>query len=513
MRLALTWVATSVAGGAALAMLVLGLAFVPGERWGAYVTAVAVVGVVGIAVAVGMAQAVGEQLARPLRRILRSIDDESFDRDDLTGEGGDPVSEVAPLLHALRLTQARLRGTLHQLERDTAQMDAAFAHMADGLLVLDANEQVSLGNSAAEVLLGARPLAGRRLAEVARDADLVETARAAAGAVGPVARVLEPWGGTGVSRRWVQVIATRLPGDSRTLLLLQDVTDLRRAEAARRDFVANVSHELRTPIASLKALVETLEDGALAEPDVARDFLRRMHVEVDGLAHLVAELLQLARMEAGQVTLTLADVSARELVTEAAERMRPYAERVGLTVALADGPPRAPGLLGGDADQVPPVPGNDATSVHASFAGDAVRADARRIGQVLANLLSNAVKFTPPGGRITVGCRSDRPDGMVELWVGDTGAGIDRDSLVRVFERFYKTDPSRASSGTGLGLAISKHLVQAHHGQIWAESDGPGRGTTVRFTLPRSAPAPAAEWIMRAEAAASHLTTTSSEPG
>ena len=130
-------------------------------------------------------------------------------------------------------------------------------------------------------------------------------------------------------RRWVQVAATRLPGGERTLVLLQDVTDLRRAEAARRDFVANVSHELRTPVAALKALVETLEAGALEDPEAGPDFLRRMHVEVDGLAQLVAELLELARAEAGKLELELAPCQPGELVKEAVERTRPYAERPG----------------------------------------------------------------------------------------------------------------------------------------------------------------------------------------
>jgi len=111
-----------------------------------------------------------------------------------------------------------------------------------------------------------------------------------------------------------------------------------------------------------------------------------------------------------------------------------------------------------------------------------VVADARRVSQVLSNLLSNAVKFTPPGGAIRVGARCDAE--FTEFWVTDTGVGIAPDQLVRVFERFYKTDPSRAGSGTGLGLAICKHLVRAHGGAIWAESQGPGRGATFRFTLP-----------------------------
>jgi two-component system phosphate regulon sensor histidine kinase PhoR len=242
--------------------------------------------------------------------------------------------------------------------------------------------------------------------------------------------------------------------------LLQDVTDLRRAEAARRDFVANVSHELRTPVAALKALVETLQAGALDDPEAGPDFLRRMHVEVDGLAQLVTELLELARAEAGKLELELGPCEPGGLLREAVERTRPYAERVGLQVSLAQEPE-------------PEV---------------AVEADARRIGQVLTNLLANAVKFSPPGGRIEAGARA--VDGWVEFWVADTGVGIQADQLVRVFERFYKTDPSRTGTGSGLGLAICKHVVRAHGGSIWADSSGEGQGATFYFTLRQLGAAP-----------------------
>jgi two-component system phosphate regulon sensor histidine kinase PhoR len=217
--------------------------------------------------------------------------------------------------------------------------------------------------------------------------------------------------------------------------------------------VANVSHELRTPVASLKALVESLEAGAINDPQDGPDFLRRMHVEVDGLAQLVAELLELARIEAGKLELDMQLCRADELVHDAVERNRPYASRVGLEVSSSQ-----------DANQ-------DVW----------VQADGRRIGQVLSNLLSNAVKFTPPGGRIQAGV-AQRGD-LVEVWVSDTGVGIAADQLLRVFERFYKTDPSRTGSGTGLGLAICKHVVRAHGGTIWADSPGPGMGATFSFTL------------------------------
>ena len=185
-----------------------------------------------------------------------------------------------------------------------------------------------------------------------------------------------------------------------------------------------------------------------------------MHVEVDGLAQLVSELLDLARIEAGRLQLDVSPCRVEKLVREAVERIRPFAARLDMAVSAAP------------------------TTTDALW----VRADARRIGQVLSNLLANAVRFTPPGGRITAGV--SMCDTGVELWVSDTGVGIQPDQLLRVFERFFKTDPSRTGSGTGLGLAICKHIVRSHGGSIWAESAGPGRGATFRLTLPTAVPDP-----------------------
>lgn len=350
----------------------------------------------------------------------------------------------------MQRTEARLTSSLAQMQRDRSDLAALFEHMADGVLVVDARDRVELANPAAARLLR-RSLNGRPLASAIRDPDLVEVVRAARDG-SPVRHPIELRAPNG-PRSWIQVVATQLPTERRILVLLQDVTELRRAETVRRDFVANVSHELKTPVASLKALVETLEGGALHDAECGPDFLRRMHVEVDGLAQLIGELLELARIEAGRLDLDLATCRVDQLLCDAVERIQPYAARVGLAVRTL------------------PV----ATDLH-------VLADARQVGQVLSNLLSNAVKFTPPGGAIEVGAQRD--ERFVELWVADTGVGIANHELIRVFERFYKTDPSRTGSGTGLGLAICKHVVQAHGGTISAESDGPGRGATFRFTLP-----------------------------
>jgi two-component system phosphate regulon sensor histidine kinase PhoR len=434
-------------------MLMASLLFVPVERWESYVPIAVVVATIGIILAGIGVEWAGERLVRPMRHLVRSIEADAIGDQSLHDLVRQAPAEMAPLLYGLHVTHARLRRTLGQIEQDRAEMSALFEHMADSVLVLDADERIVLSNPAADRMLSGVAV-GRSLAEVTRDAEMVELARSVSDSATEV-RLIEFFGPDEGERRWFQAVATALP-EQRRLLVLQDISELRRAEVARRDFVANVSHELRTPVAALKALVETLEGGAIEDAVEGPRFLNRMHVEVDGLAQLVTELLDLARAEAGRLELDLAPCRADDLVHEAAARAAPTARQADLRLDVA-------------------APEDDDTLW--------VCADSRRMGQVLANLLGNAIKFTPPGGQVEAGVtrRGDR----IEIWVSDSGVGIEPEHLPRVFERFYKTDPSRvAGTGTGLGLAIAKHLVLAHGGQIWAESSGYKRGATFRVALP-----------------------------
>ena len=226
---------------------------------------------------------------------------------------------------------------------------------------------------------------------------------------------------------------------------------MRRADTARRDFVPNVSPELRTPLAGIKAVVETLRDGALEDPAVAGEFLERVDAEVDRLVQLVEELLQLSRIESGATPLALSEVSPRELLKGSVERFRHQAERAGVTLTLV-------------APDLPPL-----------------RADPERLGQAVGNLIHNALKFTSPGGEVTVGAA--QRDGALQITVADTGSGIDPADLPRIFERFYVADRSRSRRGTGLGLAIVKHVVRAHGGRVSAASRL-GHGSTFTIELP-----------------------------
>jgi two-component system phosphate regulon sensor histidine kinase PhoR len=253
---------------------------------------------------------------------------------------------------------------------------------------------------------------------------------------------------------FLQVIITPLrdPQTFGRLIVLQDLTRLRRLETVRRDFISNISHELRTPLASLKAVVDTLRDGALDDPPAAQHFLDRIETEADALTQIVQELLELSRIESGQVPLRLVRTPVSDLVLPSIERLRPQAMRAELELSVV----------------LPSVP-------------QSILADPERVRQVVTNLVHNAIKFTTARGQVSVKVEPGRDE--VQISVADTGVGIPADDLPRIFERFYKADRARSGGGTGLGLAIARHIVQGHGGRIWVDSIE-GQGSTFTFTLP-----------------------------
>jgi two-component system phosphate regulon sensor histidine kinase PhoR len=260
---------------------------------------------------------------------------------------------------------------------------------------------------------------------------------------------------------FLQAVVTpfRERGAAGYVVIFQDLTQVRRLQTMRRDFISNLSHELRTPLASLRAVVETLQDGALADPPAAERFLRRAENEVNTMTQMVEELTELSQIESGQVRLRLVPVAVDRLIDVPLERLRSQAEHAGaqLSVEIAAGTPW-------------------------------VLADEERVQQVVTNLLHNAIKFTPPGGRIRlIAGQSEAAgqEGQVLFEVQDSGIGIAKADLPRVFERFYKSDRARTrgQGGTGLGLAIARHIVEAHGGRIWVKSKI-GKGSSFYFTMP-----------------------------
>jgi two-component system phosphate regulon sensor histidine kinase PhoR len=255
--------------------------------------------------------------------------------------------------------------------------------------------------------------------------------------------------------KFIQVSLTPLDQsmENYSLLVFQDLTQLRQLETVRRDFISNISHELRTPLASLKALAETLQISALEDPEAARRFLDRMDREIEALSQMVSELLELSRIESGQVPLNLEVVDANELLLNTTDRLVVQAERENI-------------------------------SLKAKAKKDKLQilADSPRLEQVLVNILHNAIKFTHEGGKVRATIYTQGPN--VIFRIKDTGGGIPAEDLPRIFERFYKSKRPKQGSGTGLGLAIAKHLVEAHGGRIWAESRL-GRGSTFYISIPK----------------------------
>jgi two-component system phosphate regulon sensor histidine kinase PhoR len=326
--------------------------------------------------------------------------------------------------------------------------------MADGVIMTDAEGAIVLANKAAGKLFGFKEAgaAGKYVIEVVHDHEVDGILKQCLRTGKEQAAQFE----SVFSHRFLRAIVVPLhssDGLSGTLVLLQDLTELRSLQTMRRDLIGNISHELRTPIAGIKAMTETLLDGAVHEKEASVDFLRRIQSEADRLSQIVSEVTQLSRIESGRAELNIEPVDLGALMDDAIAEMRPLADRSSVTISK----------------EIPP--GLPRISV-----------DRDRIRQTLINLVHNAVKFNRTGGTVTVSAGYD--DKSVTVSIADTGAGISADDLPRVFERFYKADKARTGSGSGLGLAIAKHTVQAHGGEISVQSTL-GKGSTFTFSLPR----------------------------
>jgi two-component system phosphate regulon sensor histidine kinase PhoR len=352
--------------------------------------------------------------------------------------------EIGRMTDAFNAMTRRLRSQFESLQTESGKLSAVLTQMTDGLIILDGQGMVSLINPAAERIFGvSRDRAvGHSATEVFRQIQLIDLWRQSREAGNSNSIAVE----AGAEKQFLQTVATPLGGmlQGSTLMIFQDLSRLRRLETIRRDFIANISHELRTPLASLQSLAETLHDGAAEDRTAANRFLDLMQTEI----------LELSRIESGEAPLELHPADPADICLDAERRIRMLAERNGLALenACPNGLPW-------------------------------VAVDSSRIGQVMMNLLHNAVKFTPAGGTVILSARVR--DAEVEFSIKDNGVGVPADDLPRIFERFYKTDRSRASEGTGLGLSIARHIVEGHGGRIWAESTE-GKGSTFYFIIPIS---------------------------
>lgn len=334
------------------------------------------------------------------------------------------------------------------LEAERSRLATVLDQITDGVLIADAQGLIQFANPAAGRLFQFANPINHSIAEVVRHHQLVEAWRRCQQTRQMQSESVE----VPTRHQFLQLVVIPDQHTSGSLLLVQDLTRIRRLETVRRDFVSNLSHELRTPLASLRALAETLQEGALDDPPAARRFVDQIQIEVDALTQMANELLELSKIESGRFSLSLTPAAPGDLLSSAARRMQVQAERAHITLRVEC------------ADNLP-----------------SVEVDSQRLEQVLVNLIHNAVKFTRPGGEVTL--LAEPVGGEVQFAVRDTGVGIPADEVSRIFERFYRVDKSRTGSGTGLGLSIGKHIVEAHKGKIWAESVE-GQGSTFFFSIP-----------------------------
>jgi len=399
------------------------------------------------------------RLTRPLREMMSVAGDLARGRLDRRAaiSSGDEIADLGRVLNQMA---ADLETTMAEVSEDRARLRAILSGMVEGVLVLDRESRIVLMNAAIERMfqLEGSTAVGRPLIEVFRHHPLHQM----------VQKVLESKADRSdemvifipEERTFTVQASVSQTGAIAAVLVFHDVTDLKRLERVRKDFVANVSHELRTPLTSIKGYIEALIDGAKDDPEKCAEFLGIIEKHADQLNTLLSDLLQLSTIESGQYQWRRTAVSVPDLIEKAVHLLRPLAEKKSQTISVAP------------LESVGPVTG-----------------DANQLTEVLINLIDNAIKYTPESGRITV--EAVQKGSAVEIAVSDTGIGIPSKEIPRIFERFYRVDRarSREMGGTGLGLSIVKHIVEAHGGRVSVES-WIGKGSRFVVTLPKESPMP-----------------------
>lgn len=356
---------------------------------------------------------------------------------------------------SLNRTAARLDRTIYTLTEERNLSSAILGSMVEGVAVVNGSERLVFANPGfAEILgLDVPPVSGSALVEVVRQTELVEAVRQVLGGEPRVQSEIV----TGTLRQHffaITVAAVRAGDTTGAVVVLHDITELRRLERVRRDFVANVSHEFRTPLTAIQGFSETLLAGAIDDPQNRTRFLEIILEHSRRLARLTEDLLVLSKMDAERLELEIRRLSVSQLIESCLETAQHRAAEKDLRISV-NTPENLPDIA----------------------------ADRRRLAEVLQNLLDNAIQYTLPGGHIMVSAEMGEDE--VILTVSDTGIGIPKADQPRIFERFYRVDVarSREAGGTGLGLAIAKHLVEVHGGRLWVDSEV-GRGSQFHFSVP-----------------------------
>ncbi len=409
-----------------------------------------------LVIALGLGLMIARRISIPLVNLAAAAD--SMAR----GTGGEkvPVSsadEVGTLTASFNAMSEACAAQMAQMNQDREQLRAIFRSMVEAVLVLDAGQTILFANEAAGQLLGVSlpSVQGQKVWQVFRHRQFNEAIDKILASDEPYRCDLE-W--SGAERRDLALQGSRLPGEPHrgAVLVFHNITHLRKLETVRQDFVANVSHELKTPLAAIQATVETLLDGAILDPEHNVRFLERIRESGERLHRLVQDLLTLGRIESSQAPLEFEIIPLQAAVDACIDRHGDRARTKDLSLLAEPGPD--------------PVD---------------VMADDEALAEILDNLVDNAIKYTPAKGKVSL--RWFVEDGQAILQVVDTGAGIPRKDLPRIFERFYRVDKARSRElgGTGLGLSIVKHLAQALNGSVTAESEI-GRGSTFTVRIPRA---------------------------
>ena len=404
---------------------------------------------VAIAMATVLTLTISRSLSNPMRKMSKaalSMAKGNFqERVQLTGDG-----EMKELAESFNYLAEQLEQSLRTLYHEKEQTEAILANMAEAVLTIDQSEQILSANPAAKEIFNLpglnvnyqRHLQPPKLLELIGQA--LQEHKTMTG------EVKLPEGG------YYLVHLTPMTSDDEDILLvvMQDISARWQLEVMRRQFVANVSHELRTPLTSIQGFVEAILDGVVTDKEAAKHYLQIVLDETKRLNRLVSDLLDLSRLESGELPLKLETLYLTPLLEDLAKTIGPLARNEEIQLELDLEPSFAP-----------------------------VKADRDRIAEVILNLVHNALRFTPKGGVVRISTRNF--EGEVEVAVADTGPGLPPEELPRVWERFYKSDQARThgSGGTGLGLAIVKQIVEAHDGKVAVQSEV-GKGATFSFSLP-----------------------------
>ncbi|MGC2720231.1 MAG: ATP-binding protein [Candidatus Acidiferrales bacterium] len=453
-KLGLTYVAVL-----AVILLVYSLYQPPERRWG-LLGITAILFIVGIALSILFSGSFSARVGR-LRNFSRRIAEGDFRPLDLDG----PQDELTDLGDSLNQTAASFDREIRLLSGERNRSSAILRSMVEGVAVVDPQERMVFCNRAFSEIFNVDPSSGEghALIEVVRNSELLSLIRKALrGEEGLQSEIamgiaqIQYFSVTATPVRAIEPGATAIVVGkiSGAVVVLHDVTELRRLERVRQDFVANVSHEFKTPLTAIQGFTETLLGGALDDPKNNVRFLHIIRNHAMRLARLTDDLLKLARIEAGKMEVEFFSVGLMELIEGCAETalMKASKKQITLDIEIPSG--------------LPPV-----------------RGDAELLKDVLQNLLDNAIQYTPTGGRIYVTAAAGPKDATVT--VADTGIGIPLADQERIFERFYRVDAarSREAGGTGLGLSIAKHIMEAHGGRLWVESEV-GKGSRFSFSIP-----------------------------